>query len=303
VKKNSKFSSFLASGIKKHSTLVNVANQVTRHINDNRVVFLDYPVYPKQRWNTSNPHSELWEIINANRSDYVDLLKSFVSFTKDFSRIPKRHSNDSSTSEPRWINGWMPAMDGIALYSLIALRRPKCFVEVGSGISTKFAKRAITDHQLDTQIISIDPHPRVEIDLICDRVIREPVEAVGLDIFDKLDRNDILYIDNSHRVFMNSDATVIFLDVIPRLKSGVLVQIHDVMLPYDYPVEWVDRYYSEQYLLAAYLLARGQRLRIVLPNAFISGDPELRNILSPLWLAANLNNVETHGVSFWFQTT
>ena len=54
---------------------------------------------------------------------------------------------------------------------------------------------------------------------------------------------------------MNSDATTIFLDTIPRLRSGVLVEIHDVTLPYDYPTEWIDRYYSEQYLLAAYILA------------------------------------------------
>src|SRR5208337_4619006 len=128
-----------------------------------------------------------------------------------------------------------------------------------------------------------------------------PVETISLDIFDRLEPGDILYVDNSHRVLMNSDATVIFLDVIPRLKPGVLVEIHDVTLPYDYPTMWIDRYYSEQYLLAAYLLARGRRLDILLPNRFISSDDELRAILMPLWQKAEMQNVETHGSSFWMQ--
>jgi hypothetical protein len=181
------------------------------------------------------------------------------------------------------------------------MRRPKHFLEVGSGNSTKFARKAISDHRLDTKIISIDPHPRAEIDMLCDQVLREPVEAISLDIFDRLEAGDILYVDNSHRVFMNSDATVIFLDVIPRLRSGVFVEIHDVTLPYDYPSEWIDRHYSEQYLLAAYLLARGNRFEILLPNTFISYENELRDILTPLWQRAEMQNVETHGVSFWIQ--
>jgi hypothetical protein len=89
--------------------------------------------------------------------------------------------------------------------------------------------------------------------------------------------------------------------VIPRLKPGVLVEIHDIMLPYDYPADWIGRHYSEQYVLAAYLLARGSRFEIVLPNAFISQDNELKAVLNPLWQRAEMQNVETHGVSFWIQ--
>lgn len=298
---NTRIASFLAAQVKRHSALAELLNQVTRQTFGNRLVFLDYPVNPKQRWSNSNPHPELYRIINTNRPSYIDLLKSFLAFTENFVRIPERQATDSPPSEPAWINGWMPALDGVALYSLIAIKRPKYFLEVGSGTSTKFARKAIADRQLNTKIISIDPQPRVEIDRLCDQIIREPVEAVSLDVFDRLESGDILYVDNSHRVFMNSDATVIFLDVIPRLKPGVLVEIHDVMLPFDYPTAWIDRYYSEQYLLAAYLLARGHRFEILLPNAFISGDHELNKILTPLWQDARMKNVETHGVSFWIQ--
>jgi hypothetical protein len=164
-----------------------------------------------------------------------------------------------------------------------------------------FARQAIGDYGLRTTIASIDPHPRVEIDSICDYVIRCPVGDLDLGIFEELEAGDILFVDNSHRVFMNSDATVIFLDVLPRLRAGVLVEFHDVYLPFDYPGEWSERYYSEQYLLAAYLLAEGERFEIVLPNAFISTDEELSGILAPLWDSPAMEGVERYGGSFWIR--
>ena len=195
----------------------------------------------------------------------------------------------------------MPALDGVALYGFMARNNPKLYMEVGSGNSTKFARQAIFDHKLQTKIVSIDPFPRAEIDDLCDEVIRQPLEETDLSIFDRLGDDDILYIDNSHRVLMNSDATVFFMDIFPRLARGVLVQIHDIFLPYDYPSDWVGRHYSEQYVLAAFLLARGKRLEIALPNLFIGEDPQLHSILSPLWSTAQFAKIQTSGCSFWLR--
>ncbi len=265
------------------------------------VVVLDYPVASQPRWHQQSPHRFLYDIINVHRAAYKQRLQSFLPFASSFARIPVHAAADADPREPAWINGWLPAMDGVALYSFLALNNPAYFMEVGSGHSTKFARKAIVDHQLRTKIISIDPCPRAEVDGICDRIIREPVERVGLEIFDDLGAGDILYIDSSHRVFMNSDVTTLFLDVLPRLKPGILIQIHDVTIPYDYPAQWQDRYYSEQYLLAAYLLAEGDKLEIMLPSTFISDDPELKSILSPLWTAGQMGEAETFGCSFWIR--
>ncbi len=261
---------------------------------------LDYPFVSRRRWDQENPHPKLFDIINANRKVYEFNLQRFLPLLRYFTGIPEEQT-DRAASEPHWLNAWMPALDGVALYGFMVTHKPKIYMEVGSGNSTRFARKAIVDHSLDTRIVSIDPCPRTEIDKLCDEVIRQRVEEIDMEIFDRLDANDILYIDNSHRVFMNSDATTIFLDVIPRLRPGVMVEIHDILLPYDYPTEWIDRYYSEQYLLAAYLLAKGSLFDIILPNMFVSEDDELRSILAPLWQSEAMKNVHKHGCSFWIK--
>jgi hypothetical protein len=73
---------------------------------------------------------------------------------------------------------------------------------------------------LDTEIISIDPMPRAEIDNLADKIIREPFENIDFDIFDNLNENDILFVDNSHRILPNSDSMVFYLEILPRLKKG-----------------------------------------------------------------------------------
>ena len=87
---------------------------------------------------------------------------------------------------------------------------------------------------------------------------------------------------------MNSDVTMLWLDVLPRLKPGVIVHIHDVFLPYDYPPEWASRYYSEQYMLAASLLA-GNPMEILFPSHFVQRDAALASRLDPLWEALGLD--------------
>lgn len=264
-------------------------------------LFIDYPVKPQPRYGHGRPpHPQLYEIINKNREAYKEILRQLLCYKDSLTQIAKVETNPHST-RPMWNNGWLPGLDAAAIYGFLCLNNPCRYFEIGSGNSTKFARQAIKDYHLRTAITSFDPYPRAEIDAICDRTIRQPIEEVDLHIFDELEAGDILFVDHSHRVFMNSDATVVFLEILPRLKSGVLVEFHDIMLPFDYPFEWKDWHYSEQYVLAAYLLAEGNKFDIVLPNVFVSSDPELRDVLSPLWQDHRLQGIETHGASFWIQ--
>ena len=197
--------------------------------------------------------------------------------------------------------GWLGCLDIVALYSLRAELNPRVYLEVGSGFSTQFARRAISDHGLRTRIISIDPRPRADVDDVCDEVIRRPLEDVDLTVFDRLGAGDAVFVDGSHRSFTNSDATVMFLDVLPGLESGVHVGFHDIRLPDDYPPEWWHRFYSEQYLLAAYLLAEGTKFDITFPAWFIGGDEQLSQILAPLWNDGRLTGIVRDGSSFWIR--
>ncbi|AQS58783.1 class I SAM-dependent methyltransferase [Desulforamulus ferrireducens] len=265
----------------------------------NMIIQLDYVVNPEPRYGYGKPpHPELTAIINGNCQVYEENLQHFLQY-QDFYRGIAR---TPAATEPGWLNGWLPGLDSLAIYGFLVKHNPQHYFEIGSGNSTKFARRAITDHSLRTRITSFDPHPRAEIDSLCERVIRQPVENTDLTIFQELAAGDILFVDHSHRSFMNSDATVVFLEILPRLKPGVLVEFHDILLPFDYPPEWRHRYYNEQYLLACYLLAEGNKFEIILPNFFISRHYQLSKILAPLWETPELQGVEKHGSSFWIRT-
>jgi Methyltransferase domain len=264
-------------------------------------IVLDYPVTPTPRWGHGKPpHALLYDIINRGRKRYEERLRAIRSLTPALAAIAVEPVPDWP-EQPAWRNPWFSGLDLAALYAFIAAERPTRYVEIGSGWTTKVARRAATDHDVPLHITSIDPNPRAEIDRICDEVVRSPVEAVDLQMFSRLQYGDVLFVDNSHRVFTNSDCVVTLLEVLPGLARGVFVHLHDIFLPYDYPVEWSDRYYSEQYLLAAWLLADGGALEIELPNMFVSLDEELASVLAPLWTGP-LANIQRHGGSFWLRT-
>jgi len=264
---------------------------------------VEYRVDPQPRYGYGKPpHAQLKQLIGQDRQAYRDMLESFLRFEGQLLAIPVGEPDEES-SDPFWNNTWFAGLDLVALYSLLTLRRPRCYFEIGSGHSTRVARRAIADQSLPTRILSLDPRPRAAVDALCDDVVRARLEDCDPALFERLAPGDMLFFDGSHRCFQNSDVAVFFLDVLPRLPSGVLVHVHDIWLPNDYPPEWGKRYYSEQYLLGVYLLARDrEKLRIVLPNSFVSEDGELRQVLYPLWNRPQLAGVNRYGVSFWFES-
>lgn len=263
---------------------------------------LEYPTSSQNtpRYTPGNTNKYIEQALIKN-SDFYDTLLN--SFTKYFHKLSNINANaDENSNVPYYRNLFLPGLDAVSLYCLLAEAKPNTYLEIGSGNSTKFARQAILDNNLNTRIVSIDPYPRAEVDQLCDEVIRAPLEEIQLDIFGNLEENDIVFFDGSHRCFMNSDVTALFLDIMPRLNSGVYLQIHDIFWPIDYPIEWKERYYNEQYLLGA-LLANGlEKYEIILPNFYISLKPELMNILEPLWTSnQNFKDVEKHGCSFWMR--
>lgn len=266
-------------------------------------VHLEYKVDTKPRYGHGNPaHPLLLDLIDRNRPLYGELLGSFLKYTERIQEI-KDSGQETDENNPSWNNGFLPGLDIIGIYGIIANYKPAKYIEIGSGNSTKVARKSIKENNLNTEIISIDPFPRANIDHLADKVIRQPFESLPDNkfIIESLEENDILFIDNSHRVFPNSDAMICFLELLPFLKKGVIVQIHDIYLPYDYPQFMCDRFYNEQYMLAAFILANPEKFKTILPNYFISEDAELAKIISPVWNHPNVADVEKHGGSFWLQ--
>ena len=262
-------------------------------------IHLDYPVHPRPRYGHGRPpHPQLTALLAAGDARYRARLEDILRHADALAAIPREPGPDG---EPAWINGFIPGLDGAALYAFVAGGRPATYLEVGSGNSTRFARRAVRDTGGATRIVSIDPEPRAEVDALCDEVIRTPFEDTDLAVLDRLVPGDVVFVDNSHRLFTNSDATVVFLELLPRLPAGVLVGIHDIYLPQDYPPEWNDRFYSEQYALAAFLLGGHAGFSIELPAFYASTHAELGGVLNPLWERPGFDGVERHGGAFWMR--
>jgi hypothetical protein len=260
-----------------------------------RTPWLDYEVRQRPRWGHGlPPHQELYDIIDGGRTGYAALAESAAA-QEGLRSVPLDASPGRGA---RWNQDMLPSIDAAVLYTIVCTMPPARYVEVGSGESTKFVRRAIEDHELPTTLISVDPQPRDEVDALCDRIVRQPVEDLDLSFFDVLVPGDVVFIDGSHRVFMNSDVTTLWLDVLPRLSPGVVVHVHDVFLPYDYPPDWIKRFYSEQYMVAASLLA-GRGLEIVFPSYFVARDAELVRLFSPLWEAVPVPMIRRTGASLW----
>jgi hypothetical protein len=269
-----------------------------------------YPIAPKARWQKGRvPYSHLYHILDRNRIEYqpfLDALLNNANLLHGIAYDPQHEHSDW----PFWNNQMFSALDAAALVNFIAWKRPAHYLEIGSGHSTRFARYAINTLQLVTKITSIDPVPRQGIDQICDRTIRSPLESCDLAIFDELAAGDLLFVDGSHRAFSNSDVTVFFFEIMPTLKPGVIVHLHDIFIPDDYPAVWNHRLYNEQYILAAMLMCEKPPFRVVAPIAFIGRDAALSACAKRAFVSQiggrNIpfvypNESNTPGVSFWLE--
>ncbi|MEM9083543.1 MAG: class I SAM-dependent methyltransferase [Planctomycetota bacterium] len=267
-------------------------------------VLIDYPPQCRPRYGTGTgspgPHERIAAILRTNAQEQIDVAREIAARAEDFRSIPFSVPNDDHTG-PIWNQPWFPPYDGMALATLLARHNPARYLEIGSGNSTRFARWATETYGLRTHITSIDPEPRAEIDALCDHVERAPLEACDLAIFGKLEAGDLLFFDGSHRSFMNSDVTVFFMEVLPELPPGVIVGMHDVFWPDDYPEAWNNRYYNEQYMLGVHILALGPRFQAVFPCTGVPG--EAHALIQEALGEAFWNSCEyPGGGSMWWRT-
>ena len=166
--------------------------------------------------------------------------------------------------------GWT---DSQLWYALLATRRPRRVVEVGSGWSTALLLDACDREGLETTVTAIEPFPErlrsVMRDGDADRITvrQHKVQDMPADELADLHAGDVLFVDSTHVAKIGSDVNHLVFDVFPRLPPGVLVHVHDIAYPFEYPQEWVEegRAWNEAYLLRAFLLeTRGGASRLAL---------------------------------------
>lgn len=159
-------------------------------------------------------------------------------------------------------NGYFDTPDAEALYLMIRRYAPRRVIEVGCGNSTRVTRQAIIDGGLDCELVAVDPWPRADIADVVDRFEQARLEEVDPALFAGLGSGDVLFIDSSHQVRMSNDVAHLFCRIIPALAPGVVVHVHDVFLPYEYPKRFFYDCpsWGEQYVLHALLQGGGYEL-------------------------------------------
>ena len=163
-------------------------------------------------------------------------------------------------------SGYESNGDGSILWGMIRIFKPNLIVEVGSGNSTRVALNAMDLNNQEKAklggVFAIEPYPKKELRELQKRwqtqlqLNEKMLEDIDESVFNKLQENDILFIDSTHIVKCDNDVHRLYLKILPNLPAGVIVHIHDIRLPQDYPRSWVVNkkyFWNEQYLLHMFL--------------------------------------------------
>lgn len=197
------------------------------------------------------------------REEYqLNLLSQFSTRFKDeYEKFPK---DRTATPHQYYVNNAaFNSVDGEILYCMIRHFKPEKIFEIGSGNSTYLSAQAVLKNKIDhgyvCKMIAFEPYPN---DVLktgfpgLAKLVPLQIQNIPLSEFGELKENDILFIDSSHVLKIGNDVQYEFLEILPRLKKGVIIHFHDIFLPAEYPKEWVLKncvFWTEQYLLQAFL--------------------------------------------------
>ena len=235
--------------------------------------------------------------IDMNKEGQLDLLtRIFPEYKNEYINFPL--SETKCPYEFFLNNKNFDGHDALVLHCMIRHFLPKRIIECGSGFSTRISANAALMNG-STQLICIEPYAS---DLLksgfpgITQLNTIKLEDIPLDFFKCLESNDILFIDTSHVVRLGGDVNYIYLDLLPSLNDGVIIHIHDIFFPWDYPKNWIfehHRFWTEQYLLQAFL-AFNNSFRTMFCNSYMAHYfPEQMKSIFP--------NAPCGGSSFWMQ--
>jgi Methyltransferase domain len=236
--------------------------------------------------------------IDMNDAVQLDLLRNhFPKFRHEYELFPTE-----PTAEP-WRfhlnNGLFDGTDALVAYCMIRHFQPRVIIEIGGGFSSLLLSEAAAKN-IGSSFTCIEPLPQEFLKQGfpgLHRLVEKKVQDVDLEFFSQLQSSDILFIDSSHTVKIGGDVNYLFLEVLPRLKPGVIVHIHDIFLPFDYRRDWVMdelRFWTEQYLLQAFLSFNSE-FEVLMANSYLA------HRYMEDFKAAFSNSPRWGGGSFWMR--
>lgn len=214
-------------------------------------------------------HSKDWSAcrpcaaFDFNLDDQVELLRTELRpYVQECDFSERAVQANGHGPQFHFNNGFFERVDAEILYALVRQRKPQRVVEIGSGNSTLINAAAMRKNAADGspgELIAIEPYPAPYLKQGLPgltRLIPAKVQDAPFDLFLSLKAGDILFIDSSHVVSMDSDVLFELLRIMPKLAPGVLIHFHDIFSPLDYPEKFVKRnlcFWGEQYMLEAFL--------------------------------------------------
>jgi predicted O-methyltransferase YrrM len=198
---------------------------------------------------TSPPYPEVFDLIERSKPNYEQVLSIMAGHERLYL------NTKIGSIIPNWNSSFLSPLDAACLYSFVAHFKPAKIIEIGSGNTTVFMSRAISDHGLTTKLTCIDPHPRIAIDALPVDFQRRTLSLADVSQLATLKAGDFLFVDSSHILQPDFDVDIILNRILPRLRPGVIVHFHDIFLPFSYPADWKHRRFNEQNGLISWLLS------------------------------------------------
>jgi hypothetical protein len=210
--------------------------------------------------------------IDMNDAMQLDLLRNcFPRFRDEYQQFPTKPPGKANRFYLG--NNLFDDTDALVAYCMVRHFQPRLIIEVGGGFSSLVLGDAAARND-SSGLICVEPFPREFLRKGFPglrSLIEKKVQEIDLNFFSQLESGDILFIDSSHTVKIGGDVNYLFLEVLPRLKPGVIVHVHDIFLPFEYRRDWVldeFRFWTEQYLLQTFLMFNAE-FEVLMANSYL----------------------------------
>lgn len=236
--------------------------------------------------------------LNCNvQKTYLDKMMRLYPDMLEWKNVNEESEYRFRLNNPSFTNG-----DVVALYGMLNILKPKRWIEVGSGWTSALTID-VNEYCLDNKVelTFIEPYADTLRQILKDtdnvNLIEKGLQEVELEVFDQLEDGDVLFVDSTHVSKPQSDVNYLFFNILPRLKSGVIIHLHDIFFPFEYPHEWIKRGFvlNELYLLRSFLQYNDKFEILYFQNQM---EKLYRHEMEKCW---PLENGVIHGGSFWMR--